>query len=218
MPQKSVNVPEIKNEVPSNEELLAYLDEWLEFSAFTMLTGFPGNQHYYHPETVEGLSYLSSSPICSPFVASARTTLFDSLRLLNLLPRNDPFWQNTNLRPTISKLTDYGERVMTQEPNDVSSLLTRAILDVAHVGEFEPRRWVQLYLLGAVDLEFVTFAAMLLEVAGSPNADQSGSFIVSTRTTSESEAHLRSIRGRGGKLLGAWSDCVAKSLASRELF
>jgi hypothetical protein len=142
-----LGVPEIKNEVPSDQELAAYLDESLEGSSFSLLIHYPENQRQYHPEVAEALCYLSSFQQSSELLATFRNSLFQSLLRLNHLPRTDPFWNNTNLRPTLSKLTEFCERVLSAEPNDVLSLLTISVMTVFHTGEFQRGRWAQLNAL-----------------------------------------------------------------------
>jgi hypothetical protein len=62
-------VPEIRNEVPSAQELAVYLDESLKTSAFSLLADLPEHQQNYHSDVIEALAYLSSSRQCSEFLA-----------------------------------------------------------------------------------------------------------------------------------------------------
>jgi hypothetical protein len=206
------NVPEIKNEIPSDVELRAYLDESQEGWSFSMLLQFPKHQVHYRPEVVEALGFLKSHSICNYFLDSAYNTLYEALKRLNRLSRDDPFWKNTNRRPTIFKLTEYSDRVLSASPNDSLSILTRATLDVAFVGEFHPDTWTTLFRLNVVDLEFVMFAAMLLEISGAPDADGFASFIVETATPTKARQLLWGIAIDGGKILADWSDRITELL------
>jgi hypothetical protein len=94
-------VPETKTQLPSDQELRSYLDEWLKTSAVSLLADYPEDRKNYHPEVVEALSYLSSSGSRSKFLTTVNNSIFQSLQRLNQLPRSDPFWYNTNCRPTI---------------------------------------------------------------------------------------------------------------------
>jgi hypothetical protein len=95
-------VPEIKNETPTDEELRAYLAESMKVSTLTMLADYTEDPHPWSPEVDEALSYLSTHR--STFLTTMTGTIFQASRRLNHLPRTDPFWRNTNLRPTIYKL------------------------------------------------------------------------------------------------------------------
>lgn len=205
-------MPEIKNEVPSDEELLAYMNEWLDKSCFGLLTWYPENQHYYHPEVVEALSYLSASPALSDFLQTTRDTFFRSLKRLNKSPRDNPFWLNTNLRPTAFKLRSFCEQAVKDQPDDKLSLWTVVLLNLAHAGGFSPERWIRLYHLKAVNLDAVVFAAMFLEVAGSPSAEEFSVFVTATTTTAQATSMLRQIGANGGKLFARWSEAVVNTI------
>jgi hypothetical protein len=205
-------MPELQSEVPTDDELRRYLEASLNRSGISLLSGLPENQTHYHPEVVESLAFLSSSPVCARFVDSAANTLLTSLQRLNRVPRDDSFWERTNRRPTIFKLTDFGERVLREDPNDVLALLTRAVLNIVFTGEFGLSLWVQLYRLNAVDLEYVAFAALLLEVGGSPTSEEFAQFLKETANASKADELLLPVREHGGKFLGQWNDAVRGAL------
>jgi hypothetical protein len=207
-------VPEIRNEVPSTQELAVYLDESLKTSAFSLLADFPGHQRNYHPDVIEALAYLSLSPQCSEFLATFKNALFQSLQRLNQLPRTDRFWHDTNFRPTIFKLAEFCEGILSSEPDDVLSILTISAMTIFHTGEFKRGRWKQLYALNALSLEMIVFAAMLLEASGADDRREFSGFIKSTGTSAAVKAFLEKIASQGGKLLSEWSCSVTASLAT----
>jgi hypothetical protein len=203
-------MPEIVNEVPSDAELLAYLAESMASSGIAMLSEFPSGRIAWHPDVAEALAYLWAWPSRETFLQTAHDTLFGALKRLNQLSREDPFWRNTNRRPTIFKLPDFGE------PDDALSLLTRAVLDLKFVTEFRPELWGRLYRLGLADLEFVAFAAMLLELAGAPDADEFEVFVMQTETAGLVRPLLREVAQNGGKFLGEWSGRVASVIGDNQ--
>jgi hypothetical protein len=203
-------VPEIRSEVPTDEELAAYLDESLKASSFSLLD--PESWHYYHPEVIEALAYLSTCQQRPDFLATFKDSLFQSLQRLNRLPRSDAFWHNTNLRPTIHKLGEFCQKALADNPDDILSLRTLSALTVFHTGDFVQGRWEQLYRVESTGLEPIVFAAMLLEIAGSDSTDEFSEFVRSTGTMMEVRSLLQETSEHGGKLLGEWSRAVAESL------
>jgi hypothetical protein len=108
---------------------------------------------------------------------------------------------------------EFCERELEANPDDVSCLSTVTALAVAQGGEFEQGRWAQLYRLKEMLLETTLFAAMLLEVAGSPDSREFSEFIKATGSRKGIAPHLREIAQQGGKLLAEWSRSVSTLLA-----
>lgn len=208
-------MPEIANEVPSESELRAYLTEWLDGSAgIAMLSTYPTKGNGYHLEVVEGLAYLWAHPLREAFLERSYASLLEALKRLNGLPRDDAFWRNTNCRPTVFKLGEFGDSVLREAPDDELTLLTRAFLDVAFVGEFHPDLWAHLYRLDAVGLRFVAYAAMLLEIAGAPDADGFAAFAQATESVQEVIVIVREVETDAGKILAEWARRVLAAIAS----
>ncbi len=65
---------------------------------------------------VEALDILSKLPLCQRFHSTGHGSLLGESQRLNRLPRSDPFWHNTNRRPTLFKLGDFGEYVRGRIP------------------------------------------------------------------------------------------------------
>lgn len=177
-----------------------------------MLSTYPTKGNSYHPEVVEGLAYLWAHPLRKAFLERSFASLLDALRRLNGLPRDDPFWRNTNRRPTVFKLAEFGNRVLLKAPDDELTLLTRAFLDVASIGEFHPDLWVHLYRIEAVDVRFVAYAAMLLEITGAPDADEFAAFAQGTENVQEVIAILRDVQAEAGKILAEWARRVLAAI------
>lgn len=134
-------MPQLKNEIPTEEEL-----------------------HSYFMEHLGPLSsgYASEYPGCDSFCMKARGSIFESLCWLNRLPRSDPFWANTNLRPTIYKLGNFCGLVLKSNPQDTLALWTIAALDVSRgVDGFGYEQWKALHGLGNFDVTWPICAALL---------------------------------------------------------
>ena len=205
-------MPEIRSEIPTDKELATYLDESLESSSISLLSDYPDNQRHYHPELVEALAYLSSRRISAEFLSGLKNSMLLSLQRLNQVPRTDPFWKNTNLRPTVFKLTEFCERKLDGDPDDVPSLLTITAMIIFHTGEFQRGRWTELLSLETVSPEWIVFAAMLLEVCGADDSSEFAEFVNSSGMRATITSLLLEIGKNGGGFLSRWSHNVISTL------
>jgi hypothetical protein len=106
--------------------------------------------------------YASEYPGCEYFCYKGIESIFESLRRLNRLPRNDPFWTNSNRRPTLPKLNDFCRLNFENNPKDTLALWTMAALDVAGgVDGFGSPFWHALHDLGEFDVAWPICAALL---------------------------------------------------------
>ena len=55
---RTYRAPEIENEVPSDQELLTYMDEWLKTSSTDLFTAYLEGENALHPEVAEALTYF----------------------------------------------------------------------------------------------------------------------------------------------------------------
>ncbi len=109
-----------------------------------------------------GEGYASQYPQCSAFCVRARQSMLESLRRLNAVPRSDPLWTNTNLRPSVHKLSDYCRRLLGENPREGSALWTLAALRVSAGEEgFGGEHWRALAALGESDVGWPICAALL---------------------------------------------------------
>jgi hypothetical protein len=207
-------VREIGNQVPTDQELAAYLDESLRSSSISLLADYPQNQKHYQHEIVEALAYMSSHPVSSEFVSKLRSSIFLSLQRLNQLPRTNDFWNGTNFRPTIPKVGEFCDQILSHDADDVTSLLTITAMTIFHTGEFQRGRWTQLRSLNAVSLEWVVFAAMFMESCGADDSREFADFVRSSGSESTITPILEEISENGGRLLSEWSRKVLALLAT----
>lgn len=206
--------PPFENEVPTEAELSAYLFDRLKSSGIAMLSHHPHSEIQLHPDVNEALDYLSASPLRERFLHTAHGTLLGELQRLNRLPRDNPFWLNTNRRPTLFKLRDFAAHGQNADPQDAPSLLTQAVMDMVDVTAFRPDLWTKLHGANVVDLEFVVFSALLFEVTGTPNVEEFVVFTRRTGTIQQVTAHLRAMEGRAGRIFEEWAQQVLASLES----
>ena len=109
-----------------------------------------------------GAAYASEYPGCESFCKKAIASIFESLCQLNRLARSDPFWTDTNRRPTLHTLDSYCGLMLQANPQDVLALWTMAALDVSRGADgFGYRHWKALYDLGHLDVAWPICAALL---------------------------------------------------------
>ena len=131
----------LDNEIPTEEELHDYLIDNLGLLSS---------------------GYASEYPGCETFCKKAIGTILESLNRLNQLPRIDPFWTNTNRRPTIHKLDDYCNLLLQGNDQDTLAIWTLAALDVSRgIDGFGCQHWQALHDQGNFDVTWPICAALL---------------------------------------------------------
>jgi hypothetical protein len=103
--------------------------------------------------------------------------------------------------------------MLANDSNDLLSIRTLSALNIFYTGDFERGRWEQLYRLETHCLEVIVFAAMWLEIAGSPDRYEFSEFVRATGTMTGVKPLLQEVRQYGGKLPAEWSRDVAESLS-----
>ena len=73
-------MPEIKNELPTDDELRAYLAESLNRPMLIMLTGVLQEPHRDDPDRAEALAYLSTLPSRVEFLTAVNETVFEAAK------------------------------------------------------------------------------------------------------------------------------------------
>jgi len=103
-------MPELKNETPTDQELRHYfMEHWSPSMEPAVQTGGDNLSEAYRLG-------------CDRLLRRVGECIFESLQRLNQLPRTDLFWRNTNKRPTIFKLSDFGKYVLERNADDQQAL------------------------------------------------------------------------------------------------
>jgi hypothetical protein len=91
--------------------------------------------------------------------------ILETLHRLDTLPRDHPFWRNTNKRPTIYKLRDFCEMVLRENPADEGALWCQAALSVSGCDNlFGFQFWKLLHGLGKLQVRWPIEAACLVQL------------------------------------------------------
>jgi hypothetical protein len=101
-------------------------------------------------------------------VAYLDTDLVDRLQFsvatgfyrLDSLPREHPFWDNTNRRPTFGKLSDFADALVAHNPTDQNAAWILAAVEVLYASNtFGLSGWRRLHHMGALDVRWPLDAA-----------------------------------------------------------
>jgi len=202
-------MPEIKYEHPSDNELSEYLQESVRGSSFCLAAATPdGLERMFGPNEREAVrTFLSIMGL--DFLESSIRMIFQSLQRLNGLSRADPFWLNTNCRPTIPKLGLYCDRLLKQNPDDTTALWTLAALGVWYPqNDFGLPHWKRLLATGAIAIDTLICASLTAQLNGTPTAEELGTFIKDVDQQAAAMPILRRLSQTGGKVLPDWSQAV----------
>ncbi len=145
---------ELKNEIPTDSELREY---FLEHFASTV------EGEMFAP-LIHGVPELTAG--CNRLIKKAGESIFASLQRLNQLERTDPFWHDTNRRPTVYKLSQFCDVVLKETPGDVLALWTHLALDVvwgSKNGRFDLEQLRQLRAAGKLEAEELICAELHIE-------------------------------------------------------
>jgi hypothetical protein len=151
-------MPELKNEVPTDQELREYYMEHYGYLVELL--------NHQHPESGADTEFFRALRLlpslgCKDFLSTALESIFASLQRLNRLPRTDPFWHNTNRRPTVYKLHEFCQLVLQKDPNDALALWTVMAMSIfAGADSSYSREWRRLNELGRLETGQVVCAAL----------------------------------------------------------
>jgi hypothetical protein len=195
-------VPELKNEVPTDQELRDYFMEHYGYLVDLLNLHNAGSDA--ESEVTRALRLLPGLG-CKGFLSTALESIFASLQRLNRLPRTDPFWRNTNRRPTVYKLNEFCQLVLQRDPNDALALWTVIAMRIFHGRDnFYPREWRRLYESGQLETGQVVCAALCSGLTG---GDTEGfiELLIEIGAVEEARTMLEQFRASGSELIAEWA-------------
>ena len=196
-------MPELKNEIPTGQELYQY---FMEHCSWLM-----------EPAVQTENSSISEAYRlgCDRLLLKVGETIFESLQQLNNLSRTDPFWQNTNRRPTIFKLDEFGRFVMKTIPDDPQALWMLASLDVFHgATNFGGKHWKKLRELGDFDVSWAVLAGLWSEVNFGIGPQAMANLLREMESVAEAQALLELFAESKSDHIARWAkEVLALSIA-----
>jgi hypothetical protein len=197
-------MPELAHETPSEGELKTYLEEHLKSSMLAPF-GMTPEQLFksFTPDLAQAFASLNELD-GGLFAQRAIEAIFTGLKMVNGLPRNDPFWQGTNRRPTIYKLAEFCG--IKRGPQNRPVLWVAAILPVWFgSNDFGQEAWTELSRLPEFDLRWPLYAALTIHLTASATEEQVSEFLRGTGAIRESGPILRRIAMDGKGLAVTWA-------------
>src|SRR4051812_48583609 len=94
------------------------------------------------------------------FIWDMQACYLEGFRRLDALPRDDPFWEGTNRRPTLGKMRAFCVKAHRDNPGDLQTLRILAVV-LMMTGLFDHEVWKRLLLAGEVEPTWVVHAALL---------------------------------------------------------
>jgi hypothetical protein len=205
-------MPELHNEVPSEDELHEYFKRCLADTTLSWLRTPAGSLAANHAKnSVDALLSLRLLG-ADQFYDHSVGALFQTLTRLNGMPRSDPFWHNTNNRPTWFKIPDFCRRVLLADPRDELALWALGALDVVAGDHFGQWSWTRLHALGRFELPWAVCAAYMISGSAPDDVDQLVCFLLSRTSADEARSVLEPFRLRGAGDLPEWIEIVEARL------
>src|SRR4051794_35332251 len=110
---------------------------------------------------IEGFSQMGLEYRLDPrFIREMQALYLEGFRRLDALPRDDPFWEGTNRRPTLGKMRAFCVKAHRDNPGDLQTLRILAVV-LMMTGLFDHEVWKRLLLAGEVEPTWVVHAALL---------------------------------------------------------
>lgn len=139
-------MPELKNEIPSEQELWTYFLDHCTWMREPHELEFPDDQDLVEAQTRYG---------CREFRVKVGEVIWAALNELNALDRSHDIWTNTNHRPTVYKLPDFARMRLAANSKDPLALRTLAVLATFHgSNDFGSDYWKQLWQGGDLDIRW----------------------------------------------------------------
>lgn len=196
-------MPEIKNEVPSEQELRDYFHEHWEW-----------RDEYFREQSEElGVDFTKLSQ-------KVYDTIFASLMRLNELPRDHKFWKGTNKRPTIYKLDDFCQFLLEQDSSDELALWTQV---VASFPDFSvtAERWQRLWQIKKFDIEILLYSYLIMhaevyEFYKKDLAEYLAKILININAVEDVQPNLSSLLRSKNSFVSQWASRVLTLISKNE--
>ncbi len=201
------------SETPSDAELREYLMENAKMSAIAW--AIPDSQFSDAKLAPDYVASLRAFPKVGGglFVRLVLDKLTDALRRLNDLPRDNPFWDERNRRPTLYKLRDFTHNIIAKNPDDELGVWTQAALYILHgSNNFGQKQWRRLHYIGNFDVSWPILAAIMTELNADPTVEQLVELLDRIEMVDEAKAFLATFDACGDPWIVEWRDAVVTAL------
>ena len=190
-------MPELKNIIPSEDELYAYYREHRPD---------PGVALSEHFDAFDDVREAAQRFECIEYLRRVDSIIWDGLIWMNGLDRNHPFWNGTNLRPTIYKLFDFARMILDSEPHNLRALWLLAVEDSFWgSNRFGQKWWLRLWRAGGVDVTWPIRAGLWNEMMLGYYNDDVGRLLGQMGSPPDGRAYLGEIATAANARLREWA-------------
>jgi hypothetical protein len=168
---------------------------------------------YHLREVAERVCSAFSAPhLDEALTGRLRWRLLDGLRRLDALPRDDPFWQGTNRRPTLGKLRDLAERELHRGPRPAWACWAYAATSVLWCcNDFGLPGWQGLHEQGRLQVAWAVGAAFhVYASSGFDTSSALAGFLSGEGLSIETRNALEALEARVGGSFSGWVGQVAR--------
>ncbi len=156
-------------------------------------------------------SAFSAAHLDQDFAGRLREAILGGLSRLDALPRDDPFWDGTNRRPTISKIRELAEQVLQRGSKEEWACWAWAATELLWCcNDFGLAGWRGLHELGRLEGAWPVLAAFHVWAnSGYDTAPLLADFLHETGVGVQARNALEAIEVRQGEGVTGWARVVA---------
>lgn len=154
--------------------------------------------------------------IADAFLDRITDDLIVCFRKLDTLPRDDPFWEGTNRRPTENKLGSFSKEAIGRSPEDPLAYRMRAAVQVLVGNYFDPEIWMWLCSRERVDVSWPVYAGLIGVVGGYDTAPEVVRFLRQAGLCDEARTTLNDLMRSSHTWVGDWAKQVATGCDAAE--
>ena len=190
-------MPELKNIIPTEQELYAYYREAHPDPAVALKGQF---------EDFDDIDEAAKRFGCIEYLCKVDSIVWDGLSWMNTLDRNHPFWNGTNLRPTIYKLFDFTRMILDSQPDNLGALWLLAVEDTfTGSNDFGQEWWLRLWQMNSVDVTWPIRAGLWNEMMLGFDNDAVGRLLQQMGSPPDGQDYLSEIATAANARLREWA-------------
>lgn len=150
------------------------------------------------------------------FIERATRAVLDGYQRLDALPRNNPFWEGSNRRPTWYKLPALCTMLLEVDPGDGRAVSTLAATHIVSFLGFNAALWLPLVRHLGLDPSWPIHASLYLNAYCGPDSVPSLVFLLDVAAIREAAVPIFGEFARSGhRFASAWALRVLDALGPR---
>jgi hypothetical protein len=140
----------------------------------------------------------------------------EGFRRLDGLPRDDPFWAETNRRPTRFKMGDFCRKLAEDDPEYVQLLMMQSAVQVLVGHYFDPITWRRLISCGRAGVSWALYAALMgIHFGGYETAPAVMQFLDDSGLYDEAQSAIDLLAGSDVPWVREWAETIVRGSEDR---